>query len=514
MNIYLPLHVWDREFDSRLAISYFEACKGNTVLIGHEYNMSPFYRKDRNSLLFRAGQPLDHSTRGAWHQDVKERGGIVITHDEEGINNLPFIFETRDKKKFAKLDINKIKKTLHNASPKAFKNVSTQIAWSNLHRACQCHQITNIESRSIAINRIEAKSSVRFDLLGSFGEKLNKRLINSIQNIYGNYVLILDNFSVDHRGQRGMVDPTKDLRQAGYSEEEIKDHINELMHNTNVETKARKDFTSLIISIAKENPSIHFIFRPHPVLDPRYWQEVFSSIQNISLAERGPIHAWIYGAVATIHSGCTTGLEAYAADKTTFDVSALISERSSTIATSLIGQSIKEIRSAASLKNKLRKLWSCAMGNDKNIKVERDEQIPNLINTEMTEEIRMIEIDNALKLIEENSALVADRIQNGIKLSNGSEVIGGESALTYIVKRSNQIRSAEQSGIDLSSLKDLSGNLPPNPLKSRYATKQEVCLRLDDFRRAFLDHGITLPNTHVEEIGVNCFLIKRKANRD
>ena len=154
------------------------------------------------------------------------------------------------------------------------------------------------------------------------------------------------------------------------------------------------------------------------------------------------------------------------------------------------------------------------MGNDKNIKIERDEQIPNLINTEMTEEIRMIEIDNALKLIEENSALVADRIQNGIKISNGSEVIGAESALTYIVKRSNQLRSAEQSGIDLSSLKDLSGNLPPNPLKSRYATKQEVCLRLDDFRRAFLDHGITLPNTHVEEIGVNCFLIKRKANRD
>ena len=132
----------------------------------------------------------------------------------------------------------------------------------------------------------------------------------------------------------------------------------------------------------------------------------------------------------------------------------------------------------------------------------------------MTEEIRMGAIENALSLIEGNSALVADRIKKGIKISNGNEVIGAESALTYIVRRSGQIKNTEQSSINLLSLKDLSGNLPPNPLKSRYATKQEVCLRLDDFQRAFLEHGITLPNTQVEEIGINSFLIKRKSNRD
>ena len=62
-NIYLPLHVWDREFESRLVIAFLEAWKGNTAIIGHEYNISKLYGKDENAILFRAGGPLNHSIR-------------------------------------------------------------------------------------------------------------------------------------------------------------------------------------------------------------------------------------------------------------------------------------------------------------------------------------------------------------------------------------------------------------------------------------------------------------------
>ena len=355
-NIYLPLHVWDREFDSRLAVAYLEACKGNRSIIGHEYNIAPCYKHDHNALLFRAGQPLDHSIRGNWHKEIKDRGGIVITHDEEGINNMPFDFVKVGQDKTATLNLDKINEFPHKGSPQAFKNVSMQIAWGDLHRAFQCHQISNIESRSIAINRIVSKSSVRFDLLGDFGEELNKRYVDSINNIYGKYILVLDNFSVDHRGQKGMVDPSQDLKQAGFSDDAINTYVQDLADNAKIEEEARQDFANLIMRIAKNNPYLNFVFRPHPVLDPRYWQDAFASSKNISIAERGPIHAWIYGATATIHSGCTTGLEAYAADRNTYDVSELISSRSSNIQASLIGQSRKEIKSASSLESELKKI--------------------------------------------------------------------------------------------------------------------------------------------------------------
>ena len=108
------------------------------------------------------------------------------------------------------------------------------------------------------------------------------------------YILVLDNFSVDHRGQKGMVDPSQDLKQAGFSDDAINTYVQDLADNAKIEEEARQDFANLIMRLAKNNPYLNFVFRPHPVLDPRYWQDAFASSKNISIAERGPIHAWIY----------------------------------------------------------------------------------------------------------------------------------------------------------------------------------------------------------------------------
>ena len=38
----------------------------------------------------------------------------------------------------------------------------------------------------------------------------------------------------------------------------------------------------------------------------------FADIRNVHIIGHGSVNHWIYGAVCTIHSGCTTGLEAIA----------------------------------------------------------------------------------------------------------------------------------------------------------------------------------------------------------
>ena len=246
MNIYLPLHVWDREFDSRLVIAYLTACLGNTSILGHEYNMSPLYELDQNSILFRAGAPIDNKVRGKWHRDTKQRGGLVITHDEEGVNNIPIKYkELVDGKKEIFLDLKAIRNNKY--SVEAVKNVSQQIAWSNLHRAVQCHEIRDIKVRSIAVNRIESLSGVRFDLLGPFGERFQRRQTESIQNLYGDYILALDNFSVSNKGISGFYDRTNDLRQAGYTDKEIYEQADKTEINRQMEIKAREDFANFIL---------------------------------------------------------------------------------------------------------------------------------------------------------------------------------------------------------------------------------------------------------------------------
>ena len=83
-HIFLPLHVWDREFDSRLVLAVIGAIENHISYIGHEYNMAKLYDvKLKNKMLFRAGGPLDHNVRGVWHRKMTQNGGIVLTQDEE-----------------------------------------------------------------------------------------------------------------------------------------------------------------------------------------------------------------------------------------------------------------------------------------------------------------------------------------------------------------------------------------------------------------------------------------------
>ena len=107
-NLYLPIHVWDREIDSRLVISYLSANAGIDTLIGHEYNMSPMYPRDKHACLFKQSAPLDHNIRGGWHRDITIRGGTVITHDEEGVNNMPLEIEQTNRGKIVHLDIERV----------------------------------------------------------------------------------------------------------------------------------------------------------------------------------------------------------------------------------------------------------------------------------------------------------------------------------------------------------------------------------------------------------------------
>ena len=505
-RIYLPLHVWDREFDSRLVIAYLEACKGNTAILGHEYNMAPLYGVDEGAILFKAGAPLDHTTRGKWHKLITENGGVVLTQDEEGINNMPFIFRQNNGSRSANLNIEKIRERPNSSGVQAFKDVKFQLAWSDLHRACQCHQVESIESRSIAINKILSASSVRFDLTGELGKLLQSRLTQAIHNIYQNYILILDNFSVDHRGQKGLIDPSRDLRENGWSDQRINKYKQELQRNRAIESESRSDFLKLIQELATENPDINFVFRPHPVLDKLFWHTGLGSFKNISIVESGSVHAWIYGATATIHSGCTTGLEALAADIPTLDVSSLISPRTSSIQASLIGQAANKQLNHTDAKKAIRTLWKRKHSTSPLI----TESILNKSDIEPFSSFQGTNPeDHALEILEINSQIVAHRIQKHLNLINGDQVIGSKSALSTILKISSQSKNSKLGEINGAIISKNILNQGPNLGKSRFVSLKEVEARVNDIKLAFYALGIELKPIRVGKIGINTFLIDK-----
>ena len=335
-------------------------------------------------------------------------------------------------------------------------------------------------------------------MLGIFGKFLQERLSQSMRSIYGNYILVLDNFAVDMRGQKGIIDPRKDMKEAGYTLEEIERYLNEENSNREIEKKARADFARLILDLSNANPEINIIFRPHPVLDTRYWQEVFCMSKNISVVEKGAIHAWIYGSIATIHSGCTTGLEAYGANKHTFDISNLINQRIAGVEKSLISKTQTKIESREEFFKSIKELCRSI---SKNINV--------VLNSKPTAESTSTQIEEnlskALSLMQRNCQDVSSNIKRRIDVINGDDVIGSSSSISYIIEKMWQLNGKNFISIDKLIEANCTINMMPNSGKSRYVEIMEINARIKDIEYAFRNLGVSLPSPKIQKISTNLF---------
>ena len=87
--ICLPLHVWDRELDSRILIASMALNDGHEILLGHEYNISSIYSQVPNIFHYGAGRPIFNIPRTTdWYLPLVNNGSFVGITFEEGLNDL------------------------------------------------------------------------------------------------------------------------------------------------------------------------------------------------------------------------------------------------------------------------------------------------------------------------------------------------------------------------------------------------------------------------------------------
>ena len=180
--VYLPLHVWDREFDSRFFLSFLLAQLGYSSIIGHEYNIAPLYYESSDCYLFRAGGPLNHPTRDKWHHDVCSQSGRVVTHDEEGINNLFFTSSHTSFNSKAELKLDSSKIELIDIQIPSIKNVSLQLAWGEQHAQKLIHQYTTPSAKIIAKEQTKIAGPFRFNFLSKLGNNLYSPYSSSVKS--------------------------------------------------------------------------------------------------------------------------------------------------------------------------------------------------------------------------------------------------------------------------------------------------------------------------------------------
>lgn len=79
--------------------------------------------------------------------------------------------------------------------------------------------------------------------------------------------------------------------------------------------KIYEKFLSLIPYLADKFENTKIIIRPHPVENKGVYYKLAEQYNNVEVVQEGNVIPWIRAATALIHSGCTTGIEAYLSNK-------------------------------------------------------------------------------------------------------------------------------------------------------------------------------------------------------
>ncbi len=158
----------------------------------------------------------------------------------------------------------------------------------------------------------------RLDLLRTEFESFYEDEITHIKQQYGNFVLINTNF--------GNVNAHLPALNLFSSRDSDGNYLNTGrgaigMERSYAEGRAKlkqtlfDSFLSLIPVIADSFKDTNIIIRPHPIENREPYEYLASRQSNIQVVQRGNVIPWIRAANSVIHSGCTTGIEAYLTGK-------------------------------------------------------------------------------------------------------------------------------------------------------------------------------------------------------
>lgn len=147
----------------------------------------------------------------------------------------------------------------------------------------------------------------RFDLLQPPYRAIYDTTVERIKARIGvPFVLINTNFSlVNPHPSYG--DPLRKLKQSG----KVMTEEQELLWQRVVAAKQRliADYRRLAVALTDAGHTV--VIRPHPSENVASWQAFAAQRQRLHVVYEDSANAWILAAQAVIHSGCTTGVEAF-----------------------------------------------------------------------------------------------------------------------------------------------------------------------------------------------------------
>lgn len=290
---YLTVEVKQREFESRILIACHLLRAGLPVVVGQQWSLfSNAAALPPGVVLFKTVNDIQARNMAAF----REAGHLVAATDEE-------VLICMDDQCF-----------LMNFGLTAAQNCDLFLAQSEPHRASVAGRFPELAER------IRVTGNARIDALSPKRRAALEAEARALRDQHGRYVLFNTNFGSVNSIWGGVDAIAGIWVRAGSLDPNNLASVE--MFNSLIAWEQRnfEELLQLILWAVENLPEFKVVIRPHPAERKEFWLEQFSAQPRVVVMPRTPPHPWILGAELTMHTACTTGLEAVLMDHPTLNL--------------------------------------------------------------------------------------------------------------------------------------------------------------------------------------------------
>ncbi|ABV51086.1 Hypothetical protein P9215_14731 [Prochlorococcus marinus str. MIT 9215] len=287
--IYLPIETKNRELHSRILLALNAVLENFNVVIASKNKLRKLIRYYPPGFVFFKDH-ASNKTKEFMEEAISYSHKIILL-DEESI-----VFHPDDIFKKIRVNIEATKLIDHAFFiGKEHKNVYERI-----------NVLKFLKDFTISGNP-------RFDMTTPLLRDTYKNEVLKLRKKYGKFILVNTHFAQANHldGDRGFLARVK---KSDYANDlEVRKYLEDL---SNERKKLFENYCKdLIPNLSKEFKDFKIIIRTHPEENDSKYELLARKFKNIIVIHKGSVHPWILASELLIHSGCTTGTEAYALDK-------------------------------------------------------------------------------------------------------------------------------------------------------------------------------------------------------
>lgn len=289
----LPLEVKVRDLDPRLYFGLKACEKGYTVVIGGKSAVNEIATSIPTFYMCK-GATIRHIP---FYKSIKTTGGVIFRMDEEG-----GVYGKDEEESL-----------LFRFSESLMRSVDKVALWGE----DQLSIFKNTYQDSSLFNKMVVTGHPRFDLRKKQFECVYKGLGEGVRP--AKYILVNSTFGAGNSFHGAEYD-------LKFLEKNCDFDIDQFRAFYAHQKEVLVLFVQMVNSLARKNPDIDIIYRPHPHENLDYYKDVFKEA-NITINQEGSVQEWIVGAECVIHCDCTTAIEAFLFGKPVFSYMPKYDER-------------------------------------------------------------------------------------------------------------------------------------------------------------------------------------------